>query len=39
VLFDDPLSCGYTVSYFVEEADRYVAVVRLRRSTPTPDLS
>jgi hypothetical protein len=34
VLFDDSLPCGYTVSYFVNEADRYVAVVRLRRSMP-----
>lgn len=34
VLFADPLSCGYTVSYFVEEAERYVAVVRVRRTEP-----
>lgn len=31
VLFDDRLPCGYSVSYFVDEAQRYVAVVRLRR--------
>jgi hypothetical protein len=34
VLFDDPLPCGYTISYFVNDADRYVAVVRLRKSAP-----
>ena len=33
VLFDDPLPWGYTLSYFVSEADRYLAVVRLRRSS------
>lgn len=32
VIFNDRLSCGYTVSYFAEATDRYVAVVRLRRS-------
>ncbi len=32
VIFDDPLPCGFTVSYFVEEAERYAAVIRLRRS-------
>lgn len=32
VIFSDPLVCGYTVSYFVEETDRYVAIVRLRPS-------
>lgn len=34
VLFDDPLPCGYSVSYFVNESDRYVAVLRLRKSLP-----
>lgn len=32
LIFNDALSCGYTVSYFVDDAARYVAVVRLRRS-------
>jgi len=31
-LFDDPLPCGYSVSYFVDETQRYVAVIRLRRT-------
>ena len=34
VLFDDPLRCGFTISYFVNDVDRYVAVVRLRKSMP-----
>ncbi len=32
-IYDVPLACGYTVSYFVDEADRYIAVIRLRRTT------
>ncbi len=32
VVYDEPLACGYTVSYFVEDADRYIAVIRLRRT-------
>lgn len=35
VLFLDPLPCGFLVSYFVDEAQRYVAVVRVRRTKPT----
>lgn len=35
VLFDDPLPCGFSVSYFVDEAQRYVAVVRVRRTGPS----
>lgn len=31
VLFDDVLACGFSVSYFVDEPDRYIAVLRLRR--------
>jgi len=34
VLFLDPLPCGFSVSYFVDEAQRYVAVVRVRRTAP-----
>ena len=32
VIYDEPLSCGYTVSYFVDDAARYVGVIRLRRT-------
>ncbi len=35
VVFDDPLRCGYSVSYFVDEEQRYVAVVRVRNSRPS----
>ncbi len=35
LLFLDPLPCGFSVSYFVDEAQRYVAVVRVRRTKPT----
>ena len=35
VLFLDPLPCGFSVSYFVDEAQRCVAVVRVRRTKPT----
>ena len=31
----DPLPCGFSVSYFVVEAQRYVAVVRVRRTAAT----
>ncbi len=32
LLFDDPLRCGYTVAYFVDDAERYIAVVRLHKT-------
>jgi len=35
VLFLDPLPCGFAVSYFVDEAQRYVAVIRVRRTEPS----
>jgi hypothetical protein len=35
MLFLDSLPCGFSVSYFVDEAQRYVAVVRVRRTKPS----
>lgn len=35
VIYDQPLPCGYTISYFVEDTERYVGVIRVRRTTPT----
>lgn len=30
VVYEDRLSCGYTVTYFVDESERRVAVLKLR---------
>lgn len=35
VIYDQPLRCGYTISYFVEDTERYVGVIRLRRTSST----
>ena len=35
VIYDQPLPCGYRISYFVEDAERYVGVIRLRRTSST----
>lgn len=32
VIFSDLLPCGYTVNYFIDDNERYLAVLRLRRS-------
>lgn len=32
MLFDDRLECGYTVTYFTNETDQYIAVIRVRRT-------
>jgi len=35
-VFQDPLACGYMVTYYVQEADQLVAVLRVRRTRPGP---
>ncbi len=31
-LFEDEVPCGYRVTYFVHEAEHYVAIVRVRKT-------
>ncbi len=33
VIFDVALPHGYTISYFLDEEERYIAVIRLRRTS------
>ncbi len=34
-LFEDPLPCGYTITYFASDAQHYVAILDVTRTRPS----
>lgn len=38
-IFEDEIPSGFAVTYFVEEREPYVAVLRVRRPPPRPGLA
>lgn len=34
ILFEDPLPCGLHVAYMISDAEQYIALVRIRKTSP-----